>query len=87
MPEKDLVPHNVEQDTVQIYLSEEQGLIPSFKWFPLGGSTHVTLSRSLSLSVSSGLLSEYPHMSVSHSLSVSLLLLILMNSHDFFSRL
>ena len=89
MPEKDLVPHNVEQDTVQIYLSEEQGLILSFKRFPLRGSTHVSLSLSLALSlcVSSGLLSEYPHMSVSLSLSVSLLLLILMNSHDFFSRL
>ena len=63
MPEKDLVPHNVEQDTVQIYLSEERGLIPSFKWSPLGGSTHVSLSLFLSLSL---------------SLSVSLLLPILM---------
>ena len=28
MPEKDLVLHNLEQDTVQIYLSEERGLTP-----------------------------------------------------------
>ena len=50
MPEKDLVPHNVEQDTVQIYLSEERDLIPSFKWSHLGGSTHVSLSLSLCFS-------------------------------------
>ena len=48
MPEKDLVLHNVEQDTVQIYLSEERGLTPLLQ---VVSSWRIHTCQALSLSI------------------------------------
>ena len=49
MPEKDLVPRNVNQDTVQIHLSEERSLTTSLQ---VVSSVRIHTCQSLSLSLS-----------------------------------
>ena len=48
MPEKELVLHNVEQDTVQIYLREERGLTPLLQ---VVSSRRIHTCQALSLSL------------------------------------